>query len=652
MTGGPPTEEGEAQPTAATKPSIAEVAAWLRRAAESREPIEDLRPPDPQPAPAPAGEQAEDAASGDGGGDVEATAQVGDADSEEVPAGGDARTGDGTAPQAVDEATGDRRPDDDDPQPATGDQARPDEVDAGAAAPGEPPPAGAGAGAGHVTSEAPPDPVETDHAVAGTGPEEASSWSAPLGEVTAPPDLGESALVVPPPDETPPEVPVDEADGTTAVDEGWPNLAPDLSTPIEAFNGPRPEEVRATGAPVGPDDDQAALDDSAPMPAATRVDEPPVDEPPVEEPPAEQAPTDQAPTDQAPLDEAPVDEAPVEEPPLEVVAAEDVTGGGPADERRAATYGSAAAAPDGALPGPSEGAPPEGPAGDAGAGDVGVTVAGTSADEPGPPRPEATPFEWSPDAGVDAPLFDVVPSGHDRRPREGSGVLVDQAPRAEAADEAVPKVEALVEVDLTPAAGGGYPPAPETGEAPPDVTGSAAVDAPPRGRSLASLFDLDLADLAARARSRAGIQERAAPAVDEPEVDALDAAGTAEPRHRESDVEPAAKGGIDLSFDGDHGDEQPGADVTLDPAEHEEAGEADRPPKAAAALATAVARQRAKRSPYPRGQLKERIGFLRRVRAMLGVVVLTVVLGVAAGAAIGAFLLFLAFAVRSAIDSG
>ena len=36
---------------------------------------------------------------------------------------------------------------------------------------------------------------------------------------------------------------------------------------------------------------------------------------------------------------------------------------------------------------------------------------------------------------------------------------------------------------------------------------------------------------------------------------------------------------------------------------------------------------------------------------MLGVVVLTVVLGVAAGAAIGAFLLFLAFAIRGAITS-
>jgi len=73
--------------------------------------------------------------------------------------------------------------------------------------------------------------------------------------------------------------------------------------------------------------------------------------------------------------------------------------------------------------------------------------------------------------------------------------------------------------------------------------------------------------------------------------------------------------------------------------------------KAAAASVAGLRPSRAKRVSYPRGQLKERIGFLRRVRAMLGVVVLTVVLGVAAGAAIGAFLLFLAFAVRNAITS-
>ncbi len=58
------------------------------------------------------------------------------------------------------------------------------------------------------------------------------------------------------------------------------------------------------------------------------------------------------------------------------------------------------------------------------------------------------------------------------------------------------------------------------------------------------------------------------------------------------------------------------------------------------------------RPTYPRGQLKERIGILRRIRAMLGVVVVTVLLGVAAGAAIGAFLLFLVFAIRNAITSG
>jgi len=43
---------------------------------------------------------------------------------------------------------------------------------------------------------------------------------------------------------------------------------------------------------------------------------------------------------------------------------------------------------------------------------------------------------------------------------------------------------------------------------------------------------------------------------------------------------------------------------------------------------------------------------LPRIRAMLGVVVVTALLGIAAGAAIGAFFLFLAFAVRNAISAG
>jgi len=59
----------------------------------------------------------------------------------------------------------------------------------------------------------------------------------------------------------------------------------------------------------------------------------------------------------------------------------------------------------------------------------------------------------------------------------------------------------------------------------------------------------------------------------------------------------------------------------------------------------------AERPRYPRGQLREPIGVLRRIRAVLGIVVVTVLLGVAAGTAIGAFIFFLAFAVRNAITA-
>ena len=94
-------------------------------------------------------------------------------------------------------------------------------------------------------------------------------------------------------------------------------------------------------------------------------------------------------------------------------------------------------------------------------------------------------------------------------------------------------------------------------------------------------------------------------------------------------------------------------DVEMD-VDDDDADAAEPTPQSPVATALAELRQRraAKRKRYPRGQLKERIGILQRVRAMLGVVLLTVILGVAAGAAIGAFLFFVAFAIRSAITSG
>lgn len=50
-----------------------------------------------------------------------------------------------------------------------------------------------------------------------------------------------------------------------------------------------------------------------------------------------------------------------------------------------------------------------------------------------------------------------------------------------------------------------------------------------------------------------------------------------------------------------------------------------------------------------RGQLKERIGFFRRLRALITTAILVGVLGVALGGAIGALLLLLYFAGRNAI---
>ncbi len=79
---------------------------------------------------------------------------------------------------------------------------------------------------------------------------------------------------------------------------------------------------------------------------------------------------------------------------------------------------------------------------------------------------------------------------------------------------------------------------------------------------------------------------------------------------------------------------------------------AGRPQGKAYAPVQAAARTRpAKRPSYPRGQLREPIGILRRIRAMLGIVVVTVLLGVAAGTAVGAFIFFLAFAIRDAITA-
>ena len=54
---------------------------------------------------------------------------------------------------------------------------------------------------------------------------------------------------------------------------------------------------------------------------------------------------------------------------------------------------------------------------------------------------------------------------------------------------------------------------------------------------------------------------------------------------------------------------------------------------------------------YPRGELKERIGFLRRVRAIIGIAVVAVLLGICLAALIGGALVFFFLVGRSAITS-
>lgn len=172
-------------------------------------------------------------------------------------------------------------------------------------------------------------------------------------------------------------------------------------------------------------------------------------------------------------------------------------------------------------------------------------------------------------------------------------------------------------------------------------------------------FDLDLAQVADRARAYARRGLTAAPPVDG------DTQNGQDPDGRDGDWPDDRGDGSTITV---RVKQPPQARVERRPApaptapeadwevEAEPTGEVvvtDLPPAKAPAKKPAPRKPtRAKRPTYPRGQLKERIGVLRRIRAMLGVVVVTVLLGVAAGAAIGAFLLFLAFAVRSAITSG
>lgn len=424
--------------------------------------------------------------------------------------------------------------------------------------------------------------------------------------------------------------------------------------------------VEAASAPPGPAVGEEAphdriVDDEPPPPSEEPASEEPASEEPAEavavEAPTGEAPTGEVPRDQVPSDQgtvlAPTEEAPLDEPSRE----ESRVWGAPVDEVPVASE----RRDDGGSPpvtdAPVDHAPPAGTPSSA-------TLAAA-------PEPE-------PEVPVVSPAMALFASAVVKHNTAEVAVVTET-------EEDLPRVEALVDEELPLAvgeevgAGTGRittpldDPEPDADPGPdpdaePDAEPDVAVEAP-TGRSLASLFDLDLAELAARARGRAEERALATPPAssdvdrlrEDLEAGSIDetpasAAGTGGgPAPVEARSEPVDTSGLDLSWDIDS--YQPVEDLRED---GEEAGieapaEGDGAPgtkaPAAAALAAALARRRAKRKRYPRGQLKERIGFLRRVRAMLGVVVLTIVLGVAAGAAIGAFLLFLAFAVRSAITS-
>ncbi len=174
-----------------------------------------------------------------------------------------------------------------------------------------------------------------------------------------------------------------------------------------------------------------------------------------------------------------------------------------------------------------------------------------------------------------------------------------------------------------------------------------------RGSSSASLFDLDLAELAARAR--AGGEEPPPLPVPSPSVGTESVeARSANPATAGEDAPGQAAAFDEADPDGESVGDDRGlvaGDVQMDDQTAEEAPKERTAATVATGAVAALLRKRGTRRRYPRGQLKERIGILRRIRAMLGVVVLTVILGVAAGAAIGAFLVFLAFALRSAVTS-
>jgi Meckel syndrome type 1 protein len=546
MNDGPRAQGGEVPTSTGAKPSIAEVAAWLRRAAEQRDVVEDLRPLARQAPATPAADEAEENGEEEPSADAEAT------------------TGGGPPPDA--------------PAPP-----------------------------GDSTGSTVADPPDLDG----------------LPDTTA-----ESSATSVEPDE-PDDEPV--ARGADPDDE------------------PSSVEARA--------DDQSATGDIEVGP------ERPTDQP--------EAPSDRVDEPQPGEQERPSGSA------AEAVEAHPEPGQDPGDVAERTESSTTTVAPDEAPDGidldlrePSE--PEPEPAG------------GPVADDDLEVSNHARrPFGIGRSGAVETPTHDddrerEAPAGEAAAaPTNGAGAQTAGPPahevEATTTAEPLPAVEPLVEDDLrlTPDAGDAKAAAvkPEPAAADPDPgTGhetSASKREEPAPASAASgsesMFDLDLVELAARARA-AG--ERAQPTPRPDLVAPRRAAGRTRVHEPAATVtEVADRDRVDEATPAPRRlpwvDEDEHADIAEDedPDHEADGGTAAKTPSKARAATVAVAtaalqRRRAKTKRYPRGQLKERIGVLRRVRAMLGVVVLTVVLGVAAGAAIGAFLVFVAFALRSAITTG
>jgi len=90
----------------------------------------------------------------------------------------------------------------------------------------------------------------------------------------------------------------------------------------------------------------------------------------------------------------------------------------------------------------------------------------------------------------------------------------------------------------------------------------------------------------------------------------------------------------------------PAFDLEADPDE----APVDTHGETAPATEATTARRRAPRPRYPRGQIKERIGLLRRLRAVIGITFVAVLLGVVLAGLIGGMILFVFLAGRSAVS--